>query len=112
MADRHRPRCPECNWEGRYIEQLSATCWMIGGKCEQCGYNEPDEPKEIWRRFEGHGTGSITDKELRIALKQVRAALPYLRDRCDRYPLALSDAILTEQRLEQYAQARGMKVAS
>lgn len=106
----HRPECPECGWEGRYIEQLAATCWMIAGKCEKCGYTDEPDFKDMWRRFEGHGSGSITNDELRLMLKQVRASIPYLESRYPRYTLALNDARRAEQNLEQYARARGMKV--
>ncbi len=30
--------CPKCAWQGREIEQLAAICWLIGGKCEKCGF--------------------------------------------------------------------------
>lgn len=69
-----------------------------------------DTSKDIWKRFDGHGTGSITDAELRVALKEVQAAIPYLQARGNRYTLALNDAVQTEIRLLSYARARGMKV--
>lgn len=78
--------------------------------CGKCGYSNLDKPKEIWQRFDGYDSGSITDQELKIALKQVRAAIPYLEARQSRYQLALSDAHLTEMKLVEYGRARGLKV--
>ena len=64
---------------------------------------------EIWERFEGRGTGSITDAEVRILLQEVQGALNYLVARHRRYTLAWIDATHVENTLLQNAGSRGMK---
>jgi predicted RNase H-like nuclease len=65
-----------------------------------------NETKHLWETFEGRTDDRLSNEELRILLKQVQAAIPYLGSRIDIYNLAFHHALQTERELQQRIDAR------
>lgn len=71
---------------------------------------KPVRSYDMWERFHGAGSGSITDDELRELFKLTKQALPWLEaNRSTVGSLAIREALHTMSRLAGYAQARGMR---